>query len=684
MKDLRKAKAKAKRDGVDVGATGAVDADGIKYRAMWRLPRDMTFKQVSGAIGVPVQLLLHENPFGDGHLSGNTLLEEGTVVFTAEDDHLPRHPDLPALTMADGPGLLAFLNGPSALRQAAEAAKRDTPYPDTPELIHMQVRDIPVPKNSREAAASPYAHKWRAADRVEMDQMFDKGVLEPVDKSAIPPGHKAIPGMMVRVVKPNRDGTVRKFKSRFVAKGFWQRFGIDYTETFAPVAAIATIKLVLAVAAHFNMVCFQFDVEGAFLLPDIDHIVYIVDEHGNYYLCHKTLYGLKQSPHMWNRDLDAELKYHGMIQSKYDPCLYTRRTEEGWMIMASWVDDCVGACTIPEMRDDFFDEFRYPFSSTSNLDYCLKIKVDHMIDENGNQLIGLSQPVSIETMAAEYSLQDSNPKDTPMQANAKFSKMQCPEPGSEEHEYMQKVPYRRLLGSLGYIGQITRGDILFAVHKLAAFSNNPGKVHWAALKRILVYLYHSRHRRLVFGSKALDHNLDDPDAQPIQIYCDADHGGCLDSGKSTSGTIVTVFGDSIDATSRKQGKVANSTGMAELYALDDVTRNHESYRQLLFDMTDFYQQTVKTHTDSQVIIKQIDRGELSRRTKHLRLAFEAVKDRVAEGHIELEHVDGKNNPSDLCTKPLPLEDFARHVDFLLNDKGTEFGEWHSCLVERER
>ena len=101
-------------------------------------------------------------------------------------------------------------------------------------------------------------------------------------------------------------------------------------------------------------------------------------------------------------------------------------------------------------------------------------------------------------------------------------------------------------------------------------------------------------------------------------------------------------------------------------------------------MTDFYQQTVKTHTDSQVIIKQIDRGELSRRTKHLRLAFEAVKDRVAEGHIELEHVDGKNNPSDLCTKPLPLEDFARHVDFLLNDKGTEFGEWHSCLVERER
>ena len=66
MKDLRKSRAKAKKNGVDVGATGAVDADMPEYRAMWRLPRDMTFKQVCGATGVPVQLLLQENPFGGG------------------------------------------------------------------------------------------------------------------------------------------------------------------------------------------------------------------------------------------------------------------------------------------------------------------------------------------------------------------------------------------------------------------------------------------------------------------------------------------------------------------------------------------------------------------------------------------------------------------------------------------
>ena len=133
--------------------------------------------------------------------------------------------------------------------------------------------------------------------------------------------------------------------------------------------------------------------------------------------------------------------------------------------------------------------------------------------------------------------------------------------------------------------------------------------------------------------------------------------------------------------SRKQGKVANSTGAAELYAVDDETRNHNAYRSLLFDMTEFYQATIPTYTDSQVIIKQLDRGELSRRTKHLRLAFNAVKDRVADGHIELTHVDGKENPADLFTKPLPQEDFARHTDFLLNDKGTQLAEWQTCMID---
>ena len=80
---------------------------------------------------------------------------------------------------------------------------------------------------------------------------------------------------MVRTAKGKANGLLLKFKSRLVAKGFRQRFGLDYDSTYAAVAMMSTIKMLLSVAAHFNMVTFQFDVEGAFLLPDLEHEIYI-------------------------------------------------------------------------------------------------------------------------------------------------------------------------------------------------------------------------------------------------------------------------------------------------------------------------------------------------------------------------------------------------------------------------
>ena len=109
----------------------------------------------------------------------------------------------------------------------------------------------------------------------------------------------------MRTAKWKVSGLLLNFKSRLVAKGFRQRFGLDYDSTYAAVAMMSTIKVLLSVAAHFNMVTFQFDVEGAFLLPDLEHEIYISWK-GNYYLCHKCLYGLKQSLYRWSQELGAE------------------------------------------------------------------------------------------------------------------------------------------------------------------------------------------------------------------------------------------------------------------------------------------------------------------------------------------------------------------------------------------
>ena len=121
---------------------------------------------------------------------------------------------------------------------------------------------------------------------------------------------------------------------------------------------------------------------------------------------------------------------------------------------------------------------------------------------------------------------------------------------------------------------------------------------------------------------------------------------------------------------------------AELYALDTGSRQHDVYRQLFFKMTDFVQARVLAFTDSQVIIAQVDKGDLSTKTKHLRLAFQAVLERVTDNGIMLQHVPGTENPADLFTKPLPKSEFAKHVATILNDNKFPDLEWISCFYDR--
>ena len=125
-----------------------------------------------------------------------------------------------------------------------------------------------------------------------------------------------------------------------------------------------------------------------------------------------------------------------------------------------------------------------------------------------------------------------------MASGLQLSKSHSPVPGSADHLAMKHVPYASLLGALLYSGNTTRGDILQAVNRLGRYTANPGKVHWQALKCVLVYLYHPRHRRLVFGANSASFGLNSKYCTPISIYCDAGHGGYIDTAKSTSGLAV--------------------------------------------------------------------------------------------------------------------------------------------------
>jgi hypothetical protein len=159
----------------------------------------------------------------------------------------------------------------------------------------------------------------------------------------LPPGSKPIGCKWVFRRKYNTDGSLQTFKARLVAKGFRQKEGIDYFDTYAPVARIASIRVLLALASIFNLYIHQMDVKTAFLNGDLDEEVHMEQPEG--FIMHghekkvKSLYGLKQAPKQWHEKFDSVILSHGFKHNNADKCIYSKFTDCYGVIICLYVDD---------------------------------------------------------------------------------------------------------------------------------------------------------------------------------------------------------------------------------------------------------------------------------------------------------------------------------------------------------
>ena len=141
---------------------------------------------------------------------------------------------------------------------------------------------------------------------------------------------KVLTGMWVYAKKRELDGNIR-YKARWVAKGCSQKFGINYTDTFAPLARMTTIRVLLFLSVQFNLIAHQVDVSTAFLNGDLDHEIYMYppmgfsDKFGRVCRLNKSLYGLKQSAKLWNDKLNEFIVSLNFRRSKLDSCIYIKK-----------------------------------------------------------------------------------------------------------------------------------------------------------------------------------------------------------------------------------------------------------------------------------------------------------------------------------------------------------------------
>ena len=199
------------------------------------------------------------------------------------------------------------------------------------------VEDV-EPADFDEAGGKP---KWEQAMDEEMATL---------DMLPLPSGKNAIGYKWVYKVKHNSDGgSVSRYNGRLVAKGYAQTYGIDYEETFSPVAKMATVHAIIAVAASKNWMLHQMDVKNAFLHGDLQEEVYMEQPQGYedlrhpHYVCKlkKALYGLKKAPRAWHARIVSYLVSIGFYMADADHSLYVCKNEHGIVIICIYVDDLI-------------------------------------------------------------------------------------------------------------------------------------------------------------------------------------------------------------------------------------------------------------------------------------------------------------------------------------------------------
>lgn len=318
----------------------------------------------------------------------------------------------------------------------------------------------------------------------EIQALENNGTWSLVD---LPPGKKALGSRWVYKIKYNSDGSIERLKARLVVFGNHQVEGIDYSETFAPVAKMSTVHTFLAVAAVKGWILHQMDVHNAFLHGDLHEEVYMKlppgfehSEPNKVCRLRKSLYGLKQAPRCWFAKLATSLTAYGFSQSLSDYSLFSYRSGDIQIHVLVYVDDLI----ISGNDSEAVDKFKKYLSSCFHmkdlgvLKYFLGIEVARSAAG-----ISLCQRKYALDIIAECRLLGSRPTTFPTDLNHKLGSSTSPP--LEEGEQ-----YRRLVGRLIYLS-FTRPDLAYAVHVLSQFLQKPRQDHWDAALRVVRYLKNS-------------------------------------------------------------------------------------------------------------------------------------------------------------------------------------------------
>lgn len=516
------------------------------------------------------------------------------------------------------------------------------------------------PTTYAEAMRSAKAERWRKAMDAEYDAHVVNGTWSLCE---LPEGANVIKGRWVYKTKMNELGEEVRDKARWVAKGYSQVPGLDFFDTFAPVAKLGSIRTVLSIAAIKDWELHQMDVFTAFLQSPVDEEIYVEQPHGyeqygasgKPLVCKilKSLYGLRQAPRNWHKVIDDWLRQYGLKPSGADPCVYVVILSNGdILVVVLYVDDLLIAGNNAEAVERFKRDIAKKFKMTDlgNLRWLLGMEVRR---NRENRVIEVSQAAYIDRVLERFGMADCKPVTTP--AEGILPRL------TEEQGGVSDGDYRSLVGSLLYAAMVTRPDIAYAVQALGRHLQSSGPVHWTAAKRVARYLKGTRDLTIVYGASQ---------AKMVKLhgYCDADWAGDVDTRRSTTGYVFIVAGGIVTWASKLQPTVALSSVEAEYMALCAAVQEAICLRRLLEDLGQQQESPTTIYEDNQGCIALSKNPVYHKRSKHIDIRYHFTREKVESGEITLEYVATEQQLADILTKPLPSHRVSRLRERVLGYK----------------
>ncbi|GKB55024.1 retrovirus-related pol polyprotein from transposon TNT 1-94 [Tanacetum coccineum] len=423
-------------------------------------------------------------------------------------------------------------------------------------------------------------------------------------------------------------------------------------DSFAPVARLEAIRIFLAFVAHMNMVIYQMDVKTTFLNGNLREEVYVSQPDGfvdqdkpNYvYKLKKALYGLKQAPRAWYDMLSFFLISNDFSKGSVDPTLFIRREGKELLPVQIYVDDIIFAASTPELCDLFTKIMcsQFKISMMGKISFFLGLQ----ISQSPKGIFINQSKYALESLK-KYGYESCDPVDTPMVEKSKLDE-------DKEGKAVDPSHYRGMIGTLLYL-TASRPDLQFAICMCARYQARPTEKHLNAVKRIFRYLKGTVHRGLWYPKDS---------SFALTAFADADHAGCQDTRRSTSGSIQLLGDRLVSWSSKRQKSAAISSTEAEYIALSGCCAQVLWMRSQLTDYG-FGFNKIPMYYDNKSAIALCCNNVQHSRSKHIDIRFHFIKEHVENGVIELYFVNTEYQLADIFTKALGRE----RIEFLINKLG---------------